>query len=316
VFDTASRIAGARRLEMSTRVLEACHVLQTAKSWEDLNRMYEEGLQPDPRSKARWVFRGQRDADWGLRTSLERELENFGIDLAEKASDVECGLLRAFKRRCYHYIPDPPDEDQTLEWLALMQHYGTPTRLLDWTYSFFVALYFAVANINLGEDSPSTCAVWAFDTGSMHSYFRSALEPYSPALSRWENDEALLRPETFRSVFCAKQPIPLVGAVTPHRINKRLTIQQGVFLCPGDVRRSFAQNLRALLSYREPKSETNFIKIEITVCREQRNRILRRLLNMNMNEAVLFPGLEGFARSLRVGMVWPDAYLHPGDEGC
>jgi hypothetical protein len=68
-------------------------------------------------------------------------MASFGIDLG-KAPRIESGLLRRFKRQAHHYISNPPEENDPLEWLALMQHYGAPTRLLDWTYSFFVALYF------------------------------------------------------------------------------------------------------------------------------------------------------------------------------
>jgi hypothetical protein len=43
-----------------------------------------------------------------------------------------------------HFLADTPDQDDWLEWIALMQHYGAPTRFLDWTYSLYVAVFFAV----------------------------------------------------------------------------------------------------------------------------------------------------------------------------
>jgi hypothetical protein len=53
-----------------------------------------------------------------------------------------------------------PDLDDTLEWLALMRHHGAPTRLLDWTYSFFVAVYFACEEAKTN----APCVVYALDT--------------------------------------------------------------------------------------------------------------------------------------------------------
>ena len=53
-------------------------------------------------------------------------------------------LVHDFRRRAHHYIQSPPSPDEHLEWLALVQHHGGPTRLLDFTKSFYVASFFAV----------------------------------------------------------------------------------------------------------------------------------------------------------------------------
>lgn len=113
-----------------------------------------------------WLFRGVPDSSYGFRTSLERSV--FGAAVSQEAlpaqadparnaavdalyrdivrtglpgpppksmAEVEAGLVRHFKRRCHHFLADPPDRDDWLELIALMQHYGAPTRFLDWTYS-------------------------------------------------------------------------------------------------------------------------------------------------------------------------------------
>src|SRR5947199_119509 len=90
-----------------------------------------------------WIFRGQRDSTWHLQPSLERTIGRFGLGLAQ-GSRLEGGLLRRFQRHAQHYLPEVPDDRNFMEWLALMQHYGAPTRLLDWTHSFFVAAFFAL----------------------------------------------------------------------------------------------------------------------------------------------------------------------------
>src|SRR5262245_47173266 len=77
-----------------------------------------------------WIFRGHTADAWTLKTSLERALLPRRL-YQQTASRLEGGLLRRFKRQAHHHLSDVPDSDSWLEWLALMQHHGAPTRLLD-----------------------------------------------------------------------------------------------------------------------------------------------------------------------------------------
>jgi hypothetical protein len=94
--------------------------------------------------KGVWVYRGQRK-DWPLKTTLERALVGWGITL-KKAATIERELIREFRRR-YHGEYQT-ETGCTLSCLALMQHHGAPTRLLDGTYSPFVAAQFALGTGN------------------------------------------------------------------------------------------------------------------------------------------------------------------------
>lgn len=82
----------------------------------------------------RWLYRGQVDAGWALLPSVHRGY----------APEQERYLTNEFRVRARsRHMTCPPDNDYP-GWLALMQHYGLPTRLLDWTYSPLVAAYFSV----------------------------------------------------------------------------------------------------------------------------------------------------------------------------
>lgn len=107
-----------------------------------------------------WIFRGHQNADWLLATTLERAaVERFGISWAE-VPGIEKGLVRRFQRQLHLYSAEVQAEELNfMELLALMQHHGAPTRLLDRTYSFFVGVYFAIEAAK--PDHP--CAVWAVD---------------------------------------------------------------------------------------------------------------------------------------------------------
>jgi hypothetical protein len=286
-------------------MLKAYYRSEYICGWQQLSDFYESCF----RTGGQWIFRGQRQGTWGLESSLGREITSFKIDL-EKVPSVERGLLRRFKRQCYHYLSNTPEEDDFLEWLALMRHYGSPTRLLDWTYSFFVAVYFAMESAN-----QNGCAVWALNTDWMIQPFASILDSYPDAFFCWERDPHILERDTFTKLFMRQPSIALVGAITPHRLNERLVIQQGTFLCPGDVSKTFEENLIALLS-KAPisKCKDNFIKIIINSDLNTKKDIIISLQRMNMNHATLFPGLAGFAQSLRTLMVEPSVLLSYGHE--
>jgi hypothetical protein len=74
-----------------------------------------------------------------------------------------------------------------------------------------------------------------------------------------------------------------------------LTTQQGVFLCPGNLKAKFVDNLRAMSGY---DSEDNVVKLSLKLDKTQGIEFGRHLKNMNLGSAALFPGLDGFARSI------------------
>lgn len=236
-----------------------------------------------------WIFRGVKDSQWGFSTSFERAIKSFDIDTRRHtAQQLEGGLVKRFIRQSHHYLEHLPEEVNVLEWLALMQHYGAPTRLLDWTHSMFVALFFAL------EQAEGECAVWALD----HGWVNQTAELILPQDGRdaLSADRHVRKKETFDKVFLRQPPLALVFSIKPYRFNDRLVIQQGTFLCPGDVSIPFEDNLAALLS--RSSTPTKLIQLIIQDRAALRKEFLINLNRMNMNAATLFPGLAGFAQSL------------------
>lgn len=262
-------------------------------SWGQLLKAYGRLAQ----TEEQWIFRGQKDSTWPLMTTLERAARRFGIEW-KTLSDCEERLLRRFQRQYHQFSATVPDDTSVLEWLALMQHYGAPTRLLDWTYSFWVAVHFAL------EDANSECAVWALNSDWMRDVVRPRLGDC--VWKSFEDDMSMRNPTTWEKVFAPKSPNKrkeVVLAINPHRLNTRLVLQQGIFLCPGDVSKPFECNLATLRS--ASGFRDNFVKYTIVNDRKVRREILRELHRMNVNEATLFPGLEGFARSLKTLLPFP-----------
>src|SRR5215471_2442405 len=92
-----------------------------------------------------WAFRGQRDASLPLYSALSRYFMSFHVD-PRAWREQEERILRIFKRKAIHFLDVVPDREDDFEWLALMQDHGAPTRLLDFTWSPYVAAFFALHN--------------------------------------------------------------------------------------------------------------------------------------------------------------------------
>ena len=235
-----------------------------------------------------FVYRGQSNSQWPLQTSLERSCDSARRVAAERS------LLAAFKSRAHHYAISLPSEDDNLEWLALMQHYGAPTRLLDWTRSPYVAAYFGAENA-LKENKHFS--IWAIDVATLK---RAALQNINQISRRFVIDPFLLGhdtrfgdPQSF-TAYLLSNDYTLVAPVQARRMNERLTTQQGLFLCMGSLARTFQENLMAVTG---KTGEHTVIRIDLPI--ETREEVLDALDAMNINRATLFPGLDGFAQYLR-----------------
>ncbi|MBM2832223.1 MAG: hypothetical protein HW414_1275 [Dehalococcoidia bacterium] len=242
-----------------------------------------------------WVFRGQLSR-YPLRTTLDRACENAGID-ADKKSLLERELLRQF---CRWYDGQDRElvESDTLYCFALMQHYGAPTRLLDWTYSPYVAAYFALEALHdlPGEEREAERddlrgAVWCVNTDWLDDMFSNGY----PNLVKYRKEDRLRKKEgSFEKVYMGSRKFVLTE--NPYHFHTRLFVQQGVFLCPGDVSNKFEENLRAYAGW---GSEKNVRKIPLEFAREEVKNGLLELRRMNIYRGALFPGLDGFAKSMK-----------------
>jgi len=242
--------------------------------------------------------KGEQGTPEALVTGLERACKSVDRRL-DKAIRRELAIIREFMRRAHHYLSDLPDKKNAFEWLALMQHHGAPTRLLDWTYSLHVATHFALSKASRSESDD--LAIWVLDTEWCRDASASACKAKgkpAPNLARWPIDRNL---EELASQELLADNRPLsIWPINPFRLNERLTLQKGVFLAPGQPTQSFVDNLLALTGH-DVSNVARFI-----VPRSQISHIAKELYDTNVTEATLFPGLDGFARSL-----WTSApYLH------
>jgi hypothetical protein len=290
------RLLGARP-SLHMRLKYSPHSFQT---WKTLTEFVRTHFETNDVKEHLWVFRGQASSDWKLESALDRARIRLGLDLVDLPL-IEEGMVREFQRRASNpgSRMNLPSRSNVLEWLTLMRHYGAPTRLLDWTYTFSVALNFAV------EFATTECAVWAVDARwcNRRSRQRISNEDIGGMVAA---DPYFQQLDTFVRLFCRKEPTPLVYRVNSFALNERLAIQKGLFLCPGCISMTFEENFEAL-QQEDPSNESHLIKL----CIEPRlhKDALRWLHYMNVSRETLFPGLDGLAQSLNARMAIPEVFI-------
>src|SRR5262245_16940682 len=218
-----------------------------------------------------WAFRGQRDATWRLWPTISRELGNRGVK-SRFWTAQEHRIIRIFQRKALHFLDKVPEVVDTPQWMALIQHHGGPTRLLDFTWSPYVAAFFAL------ESSVSDSAVWAVNAPKLGTY---AYGPTFPARSRPPSPATVLRTVGMRGRDA-------VAIGEPYFKNRRVVAQSGTFAFPSDITRPVDEIL----------SNKSGVVTKLVLRAKLRKRALRELYRMNITYATLFPDLDGLGRSL------------------
>jgi hypothetical protein len=272
-------------------IFDQSEVLPTGgdPSWATLTKEIDGNL------PGQWIFRALKerpknlavpilssfDEAWNRRTGKEL--------LPSERRLYEAWMLREFKREAYHYLTHLPERDDYLEWMALGRHYGMPSRLVDFTYSFYIAVYFAISEL-AAKDTGWILAV-------NHAWHKDQLEikvktGWAKKYNVPPHRAAFQDKDLFRG-FAFNPGEDYVAAVNPLRRNPRLAAQQGLFMCPGNITRTFDENLATALG-----TEPNVKKLIPLPC-SMRDTAMKELRRMNISSASLFRDLSGWAMSQR-----------------
>ncbi len=235
----------------------------------------------DKKPYRNWIFRGQSNASWKLESSLYRLFADIQkIIEASKGKPRrfsrighERQLLRQFKEHAHLYLDTLPSINDDIEWLCLMQRYGTPTRLLDMTFSPYVAAFFAL------EAGHEDCSVFAL----RYRYFTELDKDFL--------GEDYREKDVFADVRGEKS---YLFPYEPKVRDERLVTQQGLFLASSNNYQSYDQ----IISIYDPEpSIKHCVKYVLSKC--LRYDGLRKFKLMNISRATLFPGIDGFCESLK-----------------
>ena len=250
-----------------------------ARSWNDLtDRLYAESWQaPLGRFRSKFAFRGMQDAAADLSTSLSR--------LGGPYARQENHLLRNFRKYAHR---DSVPGDSVWNWLSLAQHHGLPTRLLDWSFSPFVALHFATHDF---ERFNVDGVVWCIDYVAAHKMLPARLRK----LLRSEQADVFTaemlerEAETLPALDRLTPKRPFVLFLEPPSLDERIVNQYALF----SLMSSATTQMDAWIAA-HPK-----LSNKIVIPAKLKWEVRDKLDQANITERVLFPGLDGLSRVLK-----------------
>jgi hypothetical protein len=259
----------------------------------------------DDRFHSRYLWRGLNSTEHTLEHMLQRAYR------AAQLAPIERGLLRDFKRLAHGLVPAP--RMPAWEWLALARHHGLPTRMLDWSTSPLVALYFSTdAEDALGRDG----LVWRIDTALLR---RSLPQPYRRRLERRGAGElsaadlALRLDDNGRRAADGRHCASLAGLrrldqrfgtfclwFAPPTLDERIATQYASFTLLSDP--AARMDAWLLEQYAAARQHDNGLAdaVRLYVVRGGRGKreIVDYLAALNVTPRLVFPGLDGVARTL------------------
>lgn len=230
------------------------------------------------RYRSSYLYRGIKNSSYKLETTLYRNCK-------DKQYDVEESMLRNFAK--YAMLDDPKMQDSVLRQLIIGQHHGLPTRLLDWTYSPMIGLHFAISE-EMSKIDEHDSVLWKIDINEINSLLP---EIYKKTL---EKERAYLFTVNMLPKFNLKDYDEAMGdrsfiLIEPPSIDQRIINQYSYFSVIPKGITDFEDFL--------DKNTNNSTKYIIN--KDIKWEIRDMLDEMNMNERIFFPGLDGLSQWIK-----------------
>ena len=237
-----------------------------------------------------YIYRGHADADWLLESSLERLIgRGWSAESARKFEDFS---LKQFKPKFHLYDRYNTVPMSKLAWLAIMQHHGVPTRLLDFSESPYVALYFALEAYQ--PQNQKDFAVIAIDYSSLMDQSLAEIQKRDGGFT--ETRSTLLdRQDNVFDEIVDRFSYDIAWVAEPDVLNARLDRQAGSFLLSGNRERRIEEILTSQIY-----ANVSMLKYRIDHSLYAGSFALLR--KMNMTSKSLYGDLDGLARAIRMQM--------------
>ncbi len=246
-------------------------------SWTDLQEIlfHDSYSSKIDRIRSPYIYRGLSNFNYPLETSLIRLGGSFRM--------LEFHLLRNFKK--YSHQPDAINNTDW-DWLALAQHHGLPTRLLDWTYSPYVALHFATAELDKFDRDG---IIWALKYEALMDYLPEKLGCELRRVGSNSFTSAMLNNVYKNLGELSDEEMEFAVAFESPSLDNRIVNQFAIF--------TFMSHAASLLDkWLEDKPDLYF---RIRIPAGMKWEIRDKLDQVNINERVLFPGFDGLSKWLK-----------------
>jgi hypothetical protein len=250
------------------------------KDWYDLqDKIFRDSYDSSiNRFRSPYVFRGLPDKDLELRTSLSG-LQNNSIEM-------ERHLFRNFKK----YAPrDTVNEDNDWLWLSIAQHHGLPTRLIDWTFSPYIALHFMCEDTDLYNVDG---VLWCVDFYETRKFLPESFSKVLEAEKAKSFDIATLRlvcPSVKNMDDFLKSDGIFVVFFEPPSMDDRIVNQFALF--------SFMSEPEVMMNDWLNDHEELYFRIIIPA--NLKWEVRDKLDQSNITERMIYPGLDGLSRWLK-----------------
>ena len=232
------------------------------------------------RYRSPFLYRGLPNAEYHLETSLKRNCQN-------KKNELEKSILRNFTK--YAAIDDPQLRDSVWRQLIIGQHHGLPTRLMDWTYSPLIGLHFATSEKVIADMGEHDSILWKIDIEEFNSLlpvrYREKLAEHSAYLFTVDMLTELV--EDMERYDADMQDASMI-LLEPPSIDQRIINQYSYF----SVIPQKMENVEVFLEDKTSKTEKYIIDKNL------RWRVRDMLDQLNMNERIIYPGLDGLSQWL------------------
>jgi hypothetical protein len=242
----------------------------------------------DRRTESSWLpwFRGEENSDWP--TALKPKLYRTKHKLKEVLRQ-EQDLRLEFKRRGSQLAGEGKPSDHW-ERYFLMEHYGGPTRLLDWSDGALVALYFALGPVKSTHDA----AVYMLDPWWLNNLVYRELpiakedRPVGTAMPDWDEAKPYLSEDEFENEYIGPK-FPM--AIDPSHVARRFAAQRSRFTI-------FGRGVDGLTRVCGKVQERDRRLCRIPINRSAVDTMRRDLATCGISESTIFPDLEGLGREL------------------
>jgi len=264
-----------------------------------------------------WIYRGHSrysddlldDNDWKLESSLHRFLKQHKGKILKATSwyPREKALLNRFAGSAHIHLSHLPEKTDRLGWLALMQHYGSPTRLIDFTFSPAAALYFAIREVQKGSGPFSIHALHLDTVRGRAKVAREKSEKYkdrTPPLNPSSDEYGIGR---------SASTVDFIGFFDGSMLNPRQEAQDGLFLVPSkidlNVENWLSENLEPVKTIKP--FDTPWVEFVFNNEKDDYYKIVNQLIQVGVTPKKLFPGLEGISEATKFAWLEVAKNLEP-----
>lgn len=239
------------------------------------------------RNRSPYLYRGLPNRAYHLATSLHR---NCGV----KKDELECSILSNFTK--YAAIEDSTPNSSVWRQMTIGQHHGLPTRLIDWSYSVLVALHFATSGEDLGNMDKNDCVLWQINVSEMNkrlpSRYQKILESRNAFLMTMDMMDKLTKGEENERGVLSRYDESMgnnaMVLLEPPSVDQRIISQYSYFsVIPAEMEHE--EDDLGIEAFLDTTSDT----VKFIIDANLKWRIRDMLDQMNVNERIVYPGLDG-----------------------